>query len=69
MPMKKDRSLLKKYQNGITISDTIEMYENMIEDPAYKHCTKNSAINTRLTELRILYRTGMRHFPRQKKYK
>jgi|TARA_R110000751_G_scaffold25211_1_gene68697 hypothetical protein len=67
--MPKEHAIFKKYQNGITIKDAIEMYNMMISDPKYKNVTTTSSASKRLKELQILYRVGLRHFPRKKKNK
>lgn len=55
--------LFQRHSYGITIRDAIRMYEWLLEDGKIK---ENGAGHQRLKQLRLMYSSGLKNFPRYK---
>jgi hypothetical protein len=62
IPFEKNPKFFKRHPTGITIRDAMNMYEWLLE---LKKIKKGGSAHKRLKELRELYSTGLKHFPKK----
>jgi hypothetical protein len=63
IPFEKKPRLFSRHPTGITLKDAISMYEWLLELGRIK---KNGAAYSRLKQIRRMYDSGLRHFPKRK---
>ena len=63
MPFHMYPELFRRHSHGITLKDAINMYEWLLKD---KKISETGKGHQRLKELRLMYDSGLRNFPRKK---
>ena len=63
MPFEKYPEFFQRHSHGITLKDTIQMYEWLLKN---NKISENGRAHQRLKQLRLMYDSGLRNFPRKK---
>lgn len=63
MPFEKYPELFQRHSHGITLKDAIQMYEWLLGN---NKISENGRAHQRLKQLRLMYDSGLKNFPRKK---
>ena len=63
MPFEKYPEFFQRHSHGITLKDAIQMYEWLLGN---NKISENGRAHQRLKQLRLMYDSGLRNFPRKK---
>ena len=63
MPFEKYPELFQRHSHGITLKDAIQMYEWLLGN---NKISEYGRAHQRLKQLRLMYDSGLKNFPRKK---
>ena len=63
MPFEKYPEFFQRHSHGITLKDAIQMYEWLLGN---NKISENGRAHQRLKQLRLMYDSGLKNFPRKK---